>query len=226
MRYRDVQFLCAVARLLLSPVAVVLLPYRSEAQQPSPTPTDSAAGGAQPEVGTRRVSSAARDSARQLDAAGARMAQAGRYTDALALWRHAAQIAPDDQAAHFNAGMMFELTRHAADALREFQVAYRLKPDQHILYHLGVSFYNVGMPDSALKWFLAATATDRKDVASWGYAGFTASGLGRDSAAIVYWQRALELNRHYFEKAEPQQRERYEHSLQVLAARRDSTAPR
>jgi len=216
----------AVAHLHLSVAAVALFPRGAVAQSPSRTPTDSDTSAIQSEVRPPRVSGAARDSARQLDAAGARMAQAGRYSTALALWRHAAQIAPDDQAAHFNAGMMFEVTRHAADALREFRTAYRLKPDPHILYHLGVSFYNVGKPDSALKWFLAATAADKHDIESWGYAGFTASLLGQDSAAVGYWQHALELNQHFFEKVEPQQRDRYEHSVQALSARRDSSASR
>jgi tetratricopeptide (TPR) repeat protein len=161
---------------------------------------------------------AARDSAQRLDAAAVRLARFGSYREALALWQQAIQVAPNDFNAHFNSGMMFEVTRQAQAGLREFQLAYAMHPMTQLLYHLGVSFHNVGMRDSALTWFVAATDAQPRDVMSWGYAGFTAAELGRDSLALTYWRRALELQPRYFDLAEPQQRPLYERCLREATA--------
>jgi tetratricopeptide (TPR) repeat protein len=163
-------------------------------------------------------SRAAQDSAFRLEMAAVPLAQSGKYAEALTLWQDAARIAPGAWDAHYNSGMMFELTGHADEGLKEFQTAYAIWPSPALLFHLGVSFHNIGQRDSALTWFVAATDHDPHDVMSWGYAGFTAAEMGRDSVALTYWRRALALQPRYFEMAEPEQRPLYERCLREAGA--------
>jgi len=211
-----------LTQLALSTAVVMIAARPGAAQNPAVSRNDINVNRARP--GLADSAALARDSARVLDGAAARQARGGHYDAALELWKKAALLEPDDLAAHFNAGMMYEFTYHAADALQEFQTAYRLKPAPQMLYHLGVSFHNVGVRDSSLKWFRAAIAANPRDVASWGYAALTEAEMGRDSAALIYWGHALRLEPHYFDKAEAQMRPIFEHSLAVVKAQRRSIA--
>ena len=204
---------------LMGVIMITALPYAASAQSPATRPVGAT-------VNDSIDSPAVRDSAYKLDAAAASLAQRGKYAPALALWQQATKVAPNDRAAHFNSGMMFEITRHPQEGLHEFQIAYALYPDPQILYHLGVSFHNMGARDSALTWFLAATTAQPRDVESWGYAGFTAAELGRDSLALVYWRRALALQPRYFDFAEPEQRPVYQRVLRSAAAARPADSTR
>lgn len=162
------------------------------------------------EVHTRRSDTA---DVRRLDSTAASLAQAGRLTEALALWQRAIELRPNDFVAHHNAGLMLELLGRYDEALAEFRAGLRLTTDSAVLqavyWHLGVAQYHLGRFADSRTSFREAWQRDTADVRALSFAAVSSVRLGDFEKALSYWTAVLRIRPSYFDEAPATERELY-----------------
>lgn len=155
------------------------------------------------------------------------LSQSGDYSGAVGPWRRVTLLRPAQFSAHYNLGLMYELTRKPSLALDAFKAALGhardLRSTQTSVWHIGVSYANAGRLQDALSWFREASALDSTDASAWHYAAFAAASLGRWKEAMSYWARTDALAPNFVAQAQPAERAMYDRALK--AAGRQPLAP-
>jgi len=128
------------------------------------------------------------------DAVGARLAEAGKLTCAVAAFQEAIRLDPNSAEAHYDLGVAFVRLQQLRQGMEQFQLALKSKPDSiQIRNSLGAVLLDMGQAAAAQAEFEAAVQVDPKSVFALDHLAQALSLQRHYAAAIRYWSRALAL---------------------------------
>jgi tetratricopeptide (TPR) repeat protein len=121
--------------------------------------------------------------------------RAGRQEDALAAYRAALALRPDDAEAASLTGLLLAQAGRSADALPLLERAVGLDPGQvGLRFNLAEGYRHAREPDRALAALREVLALEPRFVAAWSRVGDLEAERGDDAAATHAWAEALELD--------------------------------
>ena len=121
--------------------------------------------------------------------------RAQRLDDALAAYRAALQLAPDDAEANSLTGFALAQAGRPAEALPLLRRAVELDGAQSGLrFNLAEGLALARLPDAALRELQRVVALEPQAVAAWSRIGDLEAQRGDDAAAAQAWSEAFELN--------------------------------
>lgn len=118
----------------------------------------------------------------------------GDTDQALATWKEALAIAPDDPQVQNSLGMAYFIHGDVTEALEHLREAIRINPqfsEGH--YNLGMSLMHLGHPDQALPELQADVAIEPRDAAGEEAVAVVNDELGNSSEALNHWRKALAI---------------------------------
>jgi predicted TPR repeat methyltransferase len=138
--------------------------------------------------------------ARQYHQAGAAYAGQGLVHQALACFREAARLRPDDAAAHNNLGLMLAARGETAEALASYRRALALRPDYAEAWNnLGILHVRQRRPAEAVRCFRTAVGLRPDYVEALNNLGNVLFAQGRLGAAGRCYRQALHFRPDYGE---------------------------
>lgn len=121
--------------------------------------------------------------------------RAGRLEDALAAYRAAQSLRPDDPEAASLTGLALAQSGRAAEALPLLERAAELAPaDPGVRFNLAEGWVYAGQPDRALAVFRQVLELKPGFVAAWSRIGDLEAQRGDDAGAAHAWSEALEVD--------------------------------
>jgi Flp pilus assembly protein TadD len=131
---------------------------------------------------------------------GLALAQQNRLEEAVAEFREAARLAPDQYYNHGNLGNLLDDLGRPEEALTEYREAVQLKPDSPSLNdHLSEVLVELGRLDEALTECTNAARLDPTDPLPSYETGRVLLQRGRDNEAVHHFREALRLDPDNFE---------------------------
>jgi Flp pilus assembly protein TadD len=124
----------------------------------------------------------------------------GRFADAIAQYRMAVKLSPQDEDAHYNLALALAKAGNSAEAQKEYLEAidiYPVYPEAH--NNLGNLLLAEGNLEAAVTHFKAALATSPRDPTIHNNLGHALARQGEFTKAIVAFQEALRLKSDYVE---------------------------
>ncbi|HYI08283.1 MAG TPA: sulfatase-like hydrolase/transferase [Thermoanaerobaculia bacterium] len=120
--------------------------------------------------------------------------QLGSSTNAVALYREAVALAPNDADAWYNLGVTLTECCDPKEALAALTESIRLDPKRAAAYNaIGVLFIEDGDAARAAEAFQRAVALDPRDARGWNNAGNAMRALGRTNEAAEAYRKAIAL---------------------------------
>jgi protein O-GlcNAc transferase len=124
--------------------------------------------------------------------------QAGQLAEAVALYRRALQIQPDDVAVHYHLANALRDQRQFDEALASCHRALQLQPDNIPVNHtLGVILYDKGQLDGAIAVFRRVILLSPDYAPAYSNLGNALRKLGRTSEALTCYDQALQQEPNY-----------------------------
>ncbi|MBV8315995.1 MAG: tetratricopeptide repeat protein [Planctomycetaceae bacterium] len=125
---------------------------------------------------------------------GIALATAGRTEAAIAAFRAALRLRPDDACAHYNLGLALAAGGQTEAAIAEYRAALRLRPDDAAAHvGLGIALATAGQTDAAIAEFRAALKLRPDDACAHYNLGTALAAAGRADAAVAAYRAALRL---------------------------------
>ena len=119
----------------------------------------------------------------------------GEMEPAIAEWKTALALSPDEPAALYNLGLAFAATKREDEALETLRKALELKPtDAKTQTGLGMALLRANRPDEALEHLQKAIQLNPRDAKAEGALGSMLAQQGRIQEAIPHFDKALELD--------------------------------
>jgi tetratricopeptide (TPR) repeat protein len=123
-----------------------------------------------------------------------RFGEQGDADQALATWKEALAIAPDDPQVQNSVGMAYFIHGDVAEALEHLRQAIRINPqfaEGH--FNLGMSLMHLGHPDQALSELETEVTLEPRDAAGEEAVAVVNDELGNSSEALNHWRKALAI---------------------------------
>jgi len=117
-----------------------------------------------------------------------------QYTEAIAVWKKAVALAPDDAKVQNDLAANLYLTGNTAEAIEVLRKAVTLNPElvqSH--YNLGAYLVQQGHPDQGLPELEAAISIDPRFPSGEETLAGAYGALGRPAESLAHWRKALEL---------------------------------
>ncbi|MCM2358564.1 MAG: tetratricopeptide repeat protein [Geobacteraceae bacterium] len=122
------------------------------------------------------------------------------WGDVLTFWMDNVEKAPNKNRPHHNLGKALMERGRPAEAIREFETAVRLKPDDpYSCYNLGTAFDKMGLADQAIKQFQTAISLKEDYADAHDNLGVAYGKKGWLDQAIEEFRIALQINPAYAE---------------------------
>jgi tetratricopeptide (TPR) repeat protein len=119
----------------------------------------------------------------------------GQLEPAIAQWKTALAMSPDEPAALYNLGLALAGTKRDDEALATLRKALELKPtDAKTQTGLGMALLRANRPDEALEHLQKAIDLNPRDAKAQGALGSMLAERGRIQEAIPHFEQALELD--------------------------------
>jgi len=119
----------------------------------------------------------------------------GQLEPAIAQWKTALALSPDEPAALYNLGVALAGTKRDEEALVPLRQSLALKPtDARTQTGLGMALLRTNHPDEALEHLQKAVELNPRDAKAQGALGSLLAERGRIQEAIPYFDKALELD--------------------------------
>ncbi|MGA2577243.1 MAG: tetratricopeptide repeat protein [Bryobacteraceae bacterium] len=119
----------------------------------------------------------------------------GELEPAIAGWKNALALSPDEPAALYNLGVALADSKRDEDALVPLRKALALKPtDARTQTGLGMALLRTKHPDEALEHLQKAIELNPRDAKAQGALGSLFADRGQIQEAIPHFERALELD--------------------------------
>ncbi len=118
----------------------------------------------------------------------------GDAEQALATWKEALAIAPDDPQVQNSLGMAYFIHGDVAEALEHLRQAIFINPqfaEGH--YNLGMSLLHLGHPDQALPELETGVTLEPRDASGEEAVAVVNDELGNSSEALDHWRKALAI---------------------------------
>ena len=147
-----------------------------------------------PKGGLERIDAPATEFYRLFNAATALMKN-NRFSEAVAEWRKALELDPDDGKAHFNLAYALNETNELDAAVAEYTKASVLTPDQPVVFaSLALAEAQAGRLDDAIADYRKALALDPTNPAVEADLGTVLSGKGLSAEGLEHLEKAVALN--------------------------------
>ena len=135
-----------------------------------------------------------------LIAQGNQLLSQGKDTEALALYRQAEQLMPQDEDVHYNLGIARARLGQTNEAVAEYETALRIFPDYvEVHNNLGNLLLRSGKVDEALKHFRAAIKALPDYAPGHNNLGNALRKAGKSQEAVIEFVKASELDTNYWE---------------------------
>jgi tetratricopeptide (TPR) repeat protein len=119
----------------------------------------------------------------------------GELEPAIAEWKTALAMSPDEPAALYNLGVALAVTKRDDEALAALRKALELKPtDARTQTGLGMALLRTKHPDEALEHLQKAIELNPRDAKAQGALGSLLADQGKIQEAIPHFEQALELD--------------------------------
>jgi tetratricopeptide (TPR) repeat protein len=123
-----------------------------------------------------------------------------QYDDAIATWRKALELSPDDAKAHSNLGVLLANRGKLDEAVAHYKKAVALEPDLPQGYtNLGVALARTGDSAGAIAYFEKALEFNPSDADAHSNLGAALAEVGRLDEAVRHCQTALHLRPDHWE---------------------------
>lgn len=131
---------------------------------------------------------------------GKALLEQGRLEDALASYRAALRINPDDEEAHFSLGFVYARARLTNEAIAAYTNALAIFPD-YVEAHLNLANLLIGQgrPAEATAHLNTALKIDPKYAAGWNSLGRVLAEQGQSEDAVKPFGEAVRLDPEYLE---------------------------
>ncbi len=121
------------------------------------------------------------------------------WGDSIRMWKDITAKSPAKERPHYNLAHLYQLQSRFDDAIEQYQLAIKLKPDADAYNNLGVIYRERNMPDKAIEQYMLAIKLN-PDMPE---AYFNLGNIDRDrnmpEKAMEYYQTAIELRPDYME---------------------------
>ncbi|MCX5796363.1 MAG: tetratricopeptide repeat protein [Elusimicrobia bacterium] len=126
---------------------------------------------------------------------GALVAEQGRLDEAMAHYRAAQRIAPDDMEAYTNLGRAFAKQGRLAEAIAQYEAALQLAPAQPTINNnMGLALFRAGRQEEAVAHFRRALGADPEFVEAYANLAGALIAQGKLDEAIAQCEAALKLS--------------------------------
>lgn len=117
-----------------------------------------------------------------------------KYNEAVSAYRKAIELKPDYFNALYQLGKLFREMKQFEEAIKTLTQALQYQPnDVNVLNELGICYYSLGKCEEAIGYYRKSFSI--KPLPEFAYnIGISYSGLKRYSEAVIYLQKAVELN--------------------------------
>jgi tetratricopeptide (TPR) repeat protein len=146
-----------------------------------------------PPDGLLKMGAPATDFYRLVDRAST-LLEKGQLPEALAEWRNAVELDPEDGRAHYNLALTYDRMARAEDAIREYRRSIEISPTNDSAYtNLGTAIIGQGRLDEAIALFEKGLAVNPRNAKLEGNLGAALLEKGQTDDAITHLRRALEV---------------------------------
>jgi tetratricopeptide (TPR) repeat protein len=122
-------------------------------------------------------------------------AEKGRSEEAIAGWRRALELSPNDARVHMNLGVSLTRAGQPQEAMTHYQKAVELDPDYPEAHlNLGVALAAAGRVEEAIAHYQTALELDPEYLEVYSNLGAAQAAAGRLDLAIACYRKALELD--------------------------------
>ena len=135
---------------------------------------------------------------RELFQQGSAAQDAGKYSQAEAIWRRVLQIEPKNAYAYYNLGIALRNQGKLEQAIAAYKKAIQLNPNYANAYiNLGVALYYQKKLEQAIAAYKKAIQLNPKDADAYNNLGAALSDQGKLEQAIAAYKKAIQLNPNY-----------------------------
>jgi len=122
-------------------------------------------------------------------------AEKGRYEEAIAGWRRALELSPNDARVHMNLGVSLTRAGQPREGLAHYRKAVELDPEYPEAHmNLGVALAGAGALDEAIAHYETALQLDPEYLEVYSNLGAALAAAGRLEQAIASYRKALQLD--------------------------------
>ncbi len=124
--------------------------------------------------------------------------EAGKYSEAEAIWRRILEIEPKNAVAYYNLGNALYHQKKLDEAIAAYEKAIQLNPkNADIYYNLGIALRNQGKLNEAIAKYQKAIQLDPKDANAYNGLGNVLRNQGKLNEAITAYQKVIQLDPTY-----------------------------
>jgi len=122
----------------------------------------------------------------------------GEYKKAIAAYKQAIRIDPDDAHAQYNLGIAYRKLGRLNEAIAAYKQAIRINPDDaDAHYNLGIAYDKLGRDSDAIEAYKQAVRIDPDHAQAHYNLGVVYDKLGRNSDAIEAYKQAIRIDPDY-----------------------------
>jgi tetratricopeptide (TPR) repeat protein len=122
------------------------------------------------------------------------LSKAGRYEEAVAEWKKALELSPENDKAHNNVGLLLVGIGKFEEAIPHFEKTLKVNPEYPAAHsNLGVALAGIGKLEEAIAEFVNALAVDPDSAEAHNNLARVLARKGNLDEAITHFQKALEL---------------------------------
>ena len=126
------------------------------------------------------------------------LGQKGRTEEAIAEWKSALELNPDDSGGQMNLGLALAGTGKLGEAITHYQKALEANPEYAEAHNnLGVALAGTGKLDDAIVHYQLALQINPEYAEAHNNFGLALAGMGKFADAIEHYQKALELKANF-----------------------------
>ena len=119
---------------------------------------------------------------------------AGQYEEAIASYKEALRIKPDDADAHYNLGVTYGESGQYEEAIASYKEALRIKPDDaDAHYNLGYVYRELGQYEEAIASFKKSIRIKPDDADAHYNLGYAYRKLGQYEEAIASFKKSIRI---------------------------------
>lgn len=147
-----------------------------------------------PPGGLEKMSAPATDFYRMVDRA-SKLSEEGKLPEALAEWKRAVDLDPEDGRAHYNLAVSYDRSGQVEEAMREYRRSLEISPtNDAACTNLGAALVSQGKLDEAIEIFSRGAAINPSNGRLQANLGAALLEKGRLNEAVSALQRALEVD--------------------------------